>query len=66
MQTKPNALHDKDVVHSNDVNVLDTLVLELQVVFHVSGNLTSARPCERTRNTNLQSVTIIRTPSCLT
>lgn len=50
---KDYALHDEGVVNANDIYVIDTLLLELVVLFNIAWNLARAGTGERARDANL-------------
>ena len=54
------ALHHKHVVDSKDVDRVDALGLELVEIFDVSWDMQIARRSERSRNTDLQKIIIIK------
>jgi len=48
-----NVLEHKDVVHGNDIDVVDPLFFELHVGAYVAGDMRTAFPSERTRHADL-------------
>lgn len=51
------ALHDKDIVYRDHVDIVDTLRLELIIPLDVSWNLAAARPRERSWHPDLNAST---------